>query len=437
MRKALTDRGIKALKPRAQAYIVFDAVVPGSGVRVMPSGFKSFVFVARYPGAKHPAPKSLGSYGELTLEQARGKARTWIELLGQGRNPAVEEARIREESERRRSNMFAAVLDDYVRLVAVGPDPANPRQRKGNDVARDLRRTFVPLWGEHPITSITRQDVLAAIEAVRDRPAPVQARNLLGYLKTFFSWAIERGVYGLEASPCDHLRAIRIIGHKRAGDRILSDDELFAFWRATGRLGYPMGSAYRLLALSGVRLNEAADASWREFDLAGKFWTIPSNRMKGKNGAARPHVVPLTPAMLDLLDTLPRFEHGEYLFSTTLGSRPAWMSDKIKKALDRRMLRTLRALARTRDDDPTRVQLEKWVNHDLRRTLRSRLSMLRIHPEVAEAILAHAKAGIKGVYDRYDLLDERRTALELWSTHLNVITEPSGQTNVVRLRPSS
>ena len=84
MRKALTDRGIKALKTRAQAYIVFDAVVPGLGVRVMPSGFKSFVFVARYPGAKHPAPKSLGIYGELTLERARGKARTWMELLGQG-----------------------------------------------------------------------------------------------------------------------------------------------------------------------------------------------------------------------------------------------------------------------------------------------------------------------------------------------------------------
>jgi len=329
------------------------------------------------------------------------------------------------------------MLDDYVRLVAVGPDPANPRQRKGNDVARDLRRTFVPMWGERPVTGVTRQDVLAAIEAVRDRPAPVQARNLLGYLKTLFSWAIERGVYGLEASPCDHLRAIRIIGYKRAGHRILSDDELFAFWRATGRFGYPVGSAYRLLALSGVRLNEAVDASWGEFDVPGKFWTIPSNRMKGKNGEARPHVVPLTPAMLELLETLPRFEHGKFLFTTTLGSKPVWISDKIKKALDRRMLRTLRALVRARGEDPDKVQLATWTNHDLRRTLRSRLSMLRIHPEVAEAILAHAKPGIKGVYDRYELLDERRLALELWSAHLKAVTDPSGQSNVVPLRTST
>src|SRR6478736_4124973 len=119
------------------------------------------------------------------------------------------------------------------------------------------------------------------------------------------------------------------------------------FWRATGRFGYPVGSAYRLLALSGVRLNEAVDASWGEFDVPGKFWTIPSNRMKGKNGEARPHVVPLTPAMLEVLETLPRFEHGKFLFTTTLGSKPVWISDKIKKALDRRMLRTLRALERS------------------------------------------------------------------------------------------
>ena len=159
--------------------------------------------------------------------------------------------------------------------------------------------------------------------------------------------------------------------------------------------------------------------------------------MKGKNGEARPHVVPLTPAMLELLETLPRFEHGKFLFTTTLGSKPVWISDKIKKALDRRMLRTLRALVRARGEDRDKVQLATWTNHDLRRTLRSRLSMLRIHPEVAEAILAHAKPGIKGVYDRYELLDERRLALELWSAHLKAVTDPSGQSNVVPLRTST
>ena len=71
--------------------------------------------------------------------------------------------------------------------------------------------------------------------------APVQARNLLAHLKAFFNWAIERDTYGLESSPCEHLKATRIIGERRSEDRTLNDTELFAFWRATKRMGYRMG----------------------------------------------------------------------------------------------------------------------------------------------------------------------------------------------------
>jgi integrase len=73
--------------------------------------------------------------------------------------------------------------------------------------------------------------------------------------------------------------------------------------------------------------------------------------------------------------------------------------------------------------------LPAWVNHDLRRTLRSRLSELRVDGEVAEAILAHVKPGIRGVYDRYEHFDEKRDALELWATTLRSITQP--QKNIV------
>jgi integrase len=192
------------------------------------------------------------------------------------------------------------------------------------------------------------------------------------------------------------------------------------------------------LLFSGLRLNEVADATWSEFNVPGRLWTIPGERMKGKNTTARPHVVPLTPDMLVLLEASPRFAQGDYLFSTTLGVRPVWISDKVKKALDQRMLRTLRALARVRGDDPTKVELPAWMNHDLRRTMRSRLSMLRVHPDVSEALLAHVKRGIVGVYDQYDLLNERRAALELWAAHLKAVVAPTTPTDrVVPLRPAS
>jgi integrase len=447
VRKALSDRAIKALKPASKPYIRSDGIVPKLGLRVMPSGHKTFVLVSRFPGSRNPVPRALGAYGALTLAEARAKAREWLELIATGKDPAQEAERQRNENARRQANTFAGVVEDYIRLEVIGPDPNVPRQRKGREVARDLRRVFVPLWSDQPIPDVGRHDVLAAIEAVRDhgtdqllaqhgikarkhrgfkkqrlssksRPAPVQARNLLGYLNRLFSWAIERGTYGLESSPCDHLRTTRIVGNKRSSDRTLTNDELFAFRRATRRLPYPYGPAYQLLLLGGLRLNEVADARWPEIDTASKLWMIPAARMKGKDGRARPHVVPLTADMMALLETLPRFEQGDHLFSTTLGVKPVWISDKVKKDLDQRMLRMLRALARVRGSDPGKVKLDRWVNHDLRRTLRSRLSMLRVQPEVAEAVLAHVKPGIKGVYDRYDFLDERRAALELWATHL-------------------
>jgi len=419
-----------------------------------PSGQISFVLVTRFPGARNPTRRSLGSYGALTLEEARTKARAWRTMIERGIDPEIAEQKTRADNLRRQANTFAVVLEDYIRLAVVGPDPKKPLQRKGNEVARDLRRTFVPLWGDRPITDITRRDVLSVIEGVRDvgteqmvseglKPSdagaggkrrkppgtPTQARNALGYLKTFFSWAIDRGIYNLEISPCGEMRAERIVGAKKKRGRILSDDELRAFWRATGRMGYPTGPLYRLLLLSGLRLNEAADASPHELDYSRAAWTIPADRMKGKNATARPHVVPLTKDILELFESLRRFEDAQFVFSTTFGASPVWVSSKVKSRLDRRMVRILRAVARRRGEDPRKVELPKWVNHDLRRTLRTGLSAMRIggeriDREVREAVLAHAKPGLEGIYDLYDLFDEKRQALEAWATRLRNLVEP-------------
>jgi hypothetical protein len=88
------------------------------------------------------------------------------------------------------------------------------------------------------------------------------------------------------------------------------------------------------------------------------------------------------------------------------------------------MLGTLRALARRRGDDPSKVELARWVNHDIRRTVRSRLSRLKISEEAREAVLAHARPGIKGIYDHHDYLDEKTEALQIWGNRLREIVEP-------------
>jgi hypothetical protein len=155
--------------------------------------------------------------------------------------------------------------------------------------------------------------------------------------------------------------------------------------------------------------------------------------MKGKNDQAQAHVVPLTDDLQTAFKALPQFKTGPHLFSTTFGEKPAWMSSWIKKRIDEQMLLTLRDLAVQRGDDPAAVELPSWTNHDIRRTVRSKLSRLKIAEEVREAVLAHARPGIKGTYDHHDYLDEKREALTLWAARLRSIVEPTPD-NVVALR---
>ena len=110
----------------------------------------------------------------------------------------------------------------------------------------------------------------------------------------------------------------------------------------------------------------------------------------------------------------------------------------IKDKIDARMLLTLRTLARRRGEDASTVELAPWTNHDIRRSVRSNLSRLRIAEEVREAVLAHVRPGIKGTYDVHDYLDEKRQALDLWAVRLrSIVAPPPSSDNVVRIPASA
>jgi integrase len=449
-RKRLNDRIVKAFAPAAAGegtYVVWDTLTLGFGVRVSEAGRKTFILGARFPGGSF-SRHALGVHGATTVEKARAKAKQWLELIGNGTDPRAEAERVRIEAERKRENSFRMAAEAYVAQAVVGHNPDRPNQRKAAEVKRNIEKEFVAVWGARPVIDITTDDVENAIRAVINRGSRGQARNILGLAKRMFHWIARQRRFGLNGSPCADLKAGDLdIGSKGTSDRTLSDVEIAAFWRNVdrlpptdprnrgidgGRLGYPYGPLYKMLLLTGLRLNECADASWGEFDFKEKVWTIPKERMKGTNRRARLHAVPLTDAMLAILEGLPRFNGGNFLFSATAGQRPVWVSDKVKKRLDAKMLRSMRALARRHGEDPAEVKLDAWVNHDLRRTVRSGLSRLRVDHDVKEAVLAHAKPGLAGVYDKYDLLEEKREALERWGALVHGIVSPPAD-NVVRL----
>jgi integrase len=420
-RKTLNDRTLKALKParKGETYDVLDALVPGLAVRVSETRKRTFILIARYPGSKNPTRRALGEYGELTLVQAREKARDWLELLRRAIDPREDQERQRTAEQRKRGNSFRVVAEEFIKFALIGPDPERPKQRKAFEVKRDIEREFIARWNGRPITDITPADVIAVIDAAVLRGSPYQAHNLLGHIRRLFNWAIARGLYGLDRSPCDRMKPKEVIGKKALRTRVLTDHELRALWGATEAMPYPYGALLRMLVLTGQRKSEVAEARWSEFDLVKKQWAIPRERMK----ADAAHVVPLTDEVMAILKSLPRFQHGEYLFSTTFGKSAVNGFSKAKVALDKAMAAELGA------------KVEPFVIHDIRRTMRTGLSALPVPDLVRELVIGHAKPGLHKVYDQHAYLNEKRQALELWARRLRDIVQPP-PANVVKLQPA-
>jgi integrase len=413
---------IRSLKAAEKPFDVKDTQVPGLHVRVMPTGRRSFVLLGRFPGKPHPTRRALGGYGELTLEEARDKAREWRKLISRGIDPQVQEERDRQLVLRQQCITFAAVAEDFIRDKL-------PSERKGREVEQDIRRELLPKWGGRAITDITALDVRNLVKAIKDRRGtPYQAHNVLIIIRRLLGWAIDQAVYGIEQSPCDRLKPKSIVGRRLSRTRVLDNDELRAFWRATGRLGYPYQHIYRLLALTGLRRNEVAWARWSEFNLEQKVWTIPAERMKG--GAA--HVVPLTADVLAILHELPRFRDGGFLFSTTFGRKPVRGFNRAKHRLDCHMLRSWQAIGRIRGEDRRNKTISPFVIHDVRRTMRTGLSALPIPDLVRELVVAHTKPGLHKVYDQHAYQNEKLHALTLWAARLHSIVQPP-PANVVDL----
>jgi Arm domain-containing DNA-binding protein len=153
-RKNLTPTLISGLKPAAegQRYQVMDAQVPGFGVRVTDRGHKTFILRTRYPGNKTPARREIAGCADITLTDAREKARKWRSLVARGIDPAAEEERQRQEMLRNQAVTFAVVVDDFISQKLCF-------ERNGHAVEREIRRELLPAWGPRPIGSITDTDV--------------------------------------------------------------------------------------------------------------------------------------------------------------------------------------------------------------------------------------------------------------------------------------
>jgi integrase len=412
MRRNFTDKLIRSLKaaPPGKRVEYWDAKVPSFGVRVTDRGHKTFILYLRWPGTRWAARREISEVGVLDLEQARKRARDWLAQIQLGIDPLEEIRKRKEANERARDSTFEVVAERWFEFI-------RGKQRKAAEVETDVRREFVSRWRGRPISEITRAEIYKVIET-KALQHPAQARNLLGYSKRIFTWALDKEI--IAQSPAQSLRASKIIGERTMRDRVLNDDELRAVWDAALQEGYPYSHLIRLLILTGQRRSELGDGEWGEIDLDKREWIIPASRMKMK----KKHLVPLSDDAVAIIRDLPRFRSGEHLFSTTHGIRPV---DGFSNA-------------KLRFDKLTGQFDKPWVFHDLRRTVRTNLSRWtfdngrKIDEEVRERMVAHAQSTIKKTYDLWEYADEKRSGFELWALSLRTKILYPPDSNVVAMR---
>jgi integrase len=134
--------------------------------------------------------------------------------------------------------------------------------------------------------------------------------------------------------------------------------------------------------------------------------------------ADAPHIVPLAPQAVTLLQSMPRWT-GPFVFSTMDGKRPISGFSKMKARLDEL------------------VHVPEWRLHDLRRTMRTGLSALRVPDTVSELCIAHTQKGLHKVYDQHAYLDEKRHAFEAWAARVMMTCEPGAPSNILPLKKAA
>ena len=382
-KRLLTDRFLRSLPPAPRGHRDRGVRRPPSRLRhqdqrrqgcrsgTARQGRKDHLHLVRKvrPGAA-PARRTIGIYGAdaMRLEDARRIAGEWRSQIARGIDPAVIEAERRAAEARERAlrikHSFTIAAEAFIAAKL-------EKERSGKVAERDLRSVFIAAWGERPVSEITKTDVLEIIITKRNT-APQMARALLVLIKRFFGWVVDQEIYGLSTSPCEGLSGKKLIGELQSRDRRLSDIELFAFWRATGRMGYPAGSVYRMLLLTGLRLQRGrADIVAGGSGRRHHHPCVEDEGPRGQ-GARTSGAVIVGGAGGHRIGAAHQERAVPVLHER--GQAPMAMTGPIKADLDQRMLRTLKAMARRRGEDHHAVDLPHWTNHDLRRVVRSGLS---------------------------------------------------------------
>lgn len=411
--KELTPAEIKRLPPRytdkPTPYPV--GGIAGLHIQVSPSGARSWFLRTDIGGKRRRI--GLGAYPEITLGTAREKAREAKELIRQGIDPIEQRKAAREALRAAADRMtFAKAVELY--LAAKLSEFRNEKHRK--QWRSTLDRYAAPVIGGKPVADLTVQDIVATLEPIWATKNETASR-LRGRIENVLSWATVNG-HRAGDNPArwkGNLSEILPKPSKVAkGDNqpALSLADAAAWFKELRERDGIATRALEFATMTGARSGEVRGMTWDEIDLSAKVWTVPADRMK----MGKEHTVPLTDAMLALLEGLERREDSPFVFPAVRGGQ---LSDMALSACMKRLNE-----AKHKRDGKGYVDRQSGrpaVPHGLRSTFRDWAAESGQDHILAELALAHNVGDATArAYRRTDMLEKRRVMMAKWGAFLSV-----------------
>ena len=452
--QTITKTLVDGLEPAASEYTIWDGKLPGFGVRVRPSGARSFIIVYR-AGTGRTAPfrrYTVGAVGKMAPEAARTEAKILLGTVASGADPAAEK---RANRPKRDQMTFDAFADKYVAEYVVGPGgkeiveafnqtgkwpPELPTANKKswrNDV-QYLKRPREE-WSRLLAASITDDDVADLLDTIAE-DAPVTANRTQSILHKMFKWGMQPGRKYVPSNPLAGLE--RRGGKEKKRDRVLSDDEIRTLWWGLDLpdcpVERPVALAIRFILATMVRPYQAAGARIAELTHLGTdsaLYDMPPGRVK-KDRAV---LVPLSDLAQEIVREAtarerPGIGHNhppepiddaapEVLFPSKFSAGDVAIARaSISQALNGKKKGSKKGKD-TADRTGIRefLRLDHFTAHDLRRTaatIARRAGAAR--PDV-KALLDHVNGDVTAVYDKYDMLPEKRAVANILASELRKI----------------
>jgi len=418
----LTKRAVDNLQPGEKPFIAYDADLKGFGVRVLPSGVKSWVAEYR-PGVGRSISKkrmTIGSVTTLTADEARNAARDILASVRLGSDPLGDRASERQSISV--SSLIDQFLSDHVE---------SKRKPKTVELYRHVLDTHVrTALGRRKAVEVTKANVAKLHHGLRDRP--YLANRVVAVVGSMYSWAGKRGIVPEGVNPASKVEKFRedrrerfltVEELERLGAAIREAETIGIEWtvdetRPTAKhaskpenrrviFSPHVAAAFRLLLFTGARLREILNLQWKWVDLERGLLLLPDSK------SGRKAIVLSAPAVKILTD-LPRV--GDYVIA---GERP----DKPRSDLKRPWA----AIQRQAGLDGVRL-------HDLRHTYASVGAGSGLGLPVIGKLLGHTQASTTQRYAHLDNDPLKRAADTIGATIATAIGEGMASGRVVAIK---